>query len=202
MRICWAIAAVLIVTALAGTAYIWSGAYNISANVPHYRVTFRLMEALKNRSVKYHASDIPNVLFAGPLDGAHNAAITYYHDMCRRCHGGPGILRDTYAFGLNPVPPDLTTGEEQKRWTDIQLFWIVVNGIKLTGMPSFGETHTEAEICDIINFLNRLPQMSAAEYLALSGALEKEKPEPRDHHEFRPFPLEPEIGRSIDYFIL
>ena len=41
-----------------------------------------------------------------------------------------------FSEGLNPAPPDLKdiVGDAQPR----ELFWVVKNGIKMTGMPSFG----------------------------------------------------------------
>jgi mono/diheme cytochrome c family protein len=55
----------------------------------------------------------------------------------------------------------------QRDLSDAELFWIVKNGLKMTGMPSFGKTHTEKQIWGIVAFLRRLPNLSPEEYAAM-----------------------------------
>ena len=63
----------------------------------------------------------------------------------------------------------------QKR-TDGELFWIVQNGIRMTGMPAFGPTHKDEEIWKIVAFLRHLPALTPEEEKALS-------PGPRAQHD-------------------
>ncbi len=63
-----------------------------------------------------------------------------------------------------------------QRWSDPQLFWIVKNGIRMTGMPAFGGNHSDAEIADIVAFVRHAPKLGDAERDELRRAL------PQEHH--------------------
>jgi Cytochrome C oxidase, cbb3-type, subunit III len=60
--------------------------------------------------------------------------------------------------GPNPEPPYLldTIGG----WSSSELFWIIKNGIKMTGMASFGAVHKDDEIWNLVAFVQRLPKMT------------------------------------------
>ncbi len=68
-------------------------------------------------------------------------------------------------MGLNPDPPDLAhEGAEQ---APERLFWVLKNGIKMTGMPAFGMTHTDDQIWAIVAFLKQLPRLNPQQYAAM-----------------------------------
>src|SRR2546423_13483863 len=58
--------------------------------------------------------------------------------MCVQCHGAPGRDPGIVGKGLRPPPPVLS--EAVRPWDRAELFWIVKNGIKMTGMPASGPT--------------------------------------------------------------
>lgn len=60
--------------------------------------------------------------------------------------------------GLNPKPPRLT--EHAAHHGLKEQFWIVKHGIKMTGMPAWGETHTDEELWDTVAFVSKSPKMS------------------------------------------
>ena len=88
---------------------------------------------------------------------------------CTTCHGGPGVSWATFSEGLHPDPPDLKKVVDQR--TPAQLFWIVKNGINMTGMPSFALADVkDDEIWSIVAFLKKLPGVSEADYKAWTAA--------------------------------
>ena len=91
-----------------------------------------------------------------------------YNEACVYCHGAPGKDPVDIGKGLNPEPRYLA--DTVGRWTAPELFWIVKNGIRMTGMPSFGKTHEDAEIKAAVAFIQRLPQMTPVQY----GEFEKQ----------------------------
>ena len=91
------------------------------------------------------------------------------------CHGAPGVDASEAGEGLNPPAPDLTLARIQKR-TDGELFWILQNGIRMTGMPAFGPTHKDDELWKMVAFLRHLPQLTPEEEKALQTE------EGSDHH--------------------
>jgi mono/diheme cytochrome c family protein len=86
--------------------------------------------------------------------------------MCRGCHGAPGIDPSVIGEGLNPPPPELATAEVD--WSDAELFWIVKNGIRLSGMPAFGISHDDRELWNLVAFVRRISRVSAEEYERLA----------------------------------
>jgi len=83
----------------------------------------------------------------------------HYRDMCLHCHGGPDAQRQEWAHNMLPVPPKLWD-EEVQHMTDAQLFSIVKDGIRMTGMPAFGPTHSNKDIWRIVAFVRRLDHLT------------------------------------------
>ena len=93
---------------------------------------------------------------------AQASGMGHYRENCVMCHGAPNVEPAELAAGLNPPVPKLDTDDAQSL-TDGQLFWIIKNGIRMTGMPAFGETHSDAEIWHIVTFVRHLPKLTDAE---------------------------------------
>jgi mono/diheme cytochrome c family protein len=85
-----------------------------------------------------------------------------YDEMCVVCHGAPGVRPQAIGRGLNPEPPDLAAPDAETN--DAELFWIIDHGIKFTGMPGFGATHSKETVWALVAFVKRLPGMSPEEY--------------------------------------
>jgi mono/diheme cytochrome c family protein len=156
LKIIIAAVAVLIISIV----FIYSGIYNISAMVPHNRITLKLINALKDNSIEHHSKDIvaPSLTDSGMI----KTGFAHYNEMCVGCHGAPGIQRDETGLGLYPKPPDLA--KSAKEMPASELFWITKNGIKMTGMPSFGKTHKDDKIWAIVAFMEKLPGMTKDQY--------------------------------------
>ncbi|HEY9552839.1 MAG TPA: cytochrome c [Allosphingosinicella sp.] len=141
---------------------IFTGAYNVAASAPHTGLGNWILETNMKNSVAARAADIEaptRFTEANVMAGAE-----HYKSMCEQCHGGPGTQRAEFARGLRPRPPEL--GPELEHWTPSEVFWIVKYGIKMTGMPSFGASHSDEEIWNIVAFVERLPAMRPGQYRA------------------------------------
>jgi len=156
--------------------FVWSGIYNISTTDPHWKITSWLLEKVRDRSISAHSRGIvaPSLKDEKLIGNGFG----HYHAMCRLCHGAPGHPPDEFAEGLYPSPPNLTSREIQE-FTDAELYWIVKNGIKMTGMPGFGVTHDEKGLWGIVAFLRRLAILESDGY---NNMLEKYGPEEEGHH--------------------
>ena len=74
----------------------------------------------------------------------------HFADHCAICHGNDGSGDTMMGHGLYPKPPDLRATETQKL-SDGDIFWIIQNGVRMTGMPAFGGTgsgHSHSEHSD------------------------------------------------------
>jgi mono/diheme cytochrome c family protein len=163
----------IIVVLIVGYAYISSGYYNIAATDHHTALTIWAISTLMDNSVRHHAESVsmpPAELLADSVSG-----FGHYDEMCRDCHGGPGIERSESGEGLYPLAPTLVGIDSV--WTQAQLFWIIKNGIKMTGMPEFGSTHSDEQIWHIVAFADHLSHMSNSDYMALRDSLGGESDE-------------------------
>jgi mono/diheme cytochrome c family protein len=164
---------VLVALAAAGL-FLWSGAFNVAATQPPGRLEKAVARYAVDRSIARRASGAKNPLSSSPE--VLREGLSHYRENCLGCHGAPGVDAAEYGQGLNPAAPDLTLPRVQEN-PDGQLYWIVANGIRMTGMPAFAPTHREEEIWMIVAFLRHLPEISAAEEKEL-----KARSEAGQHH--------------------
>lgn len=145
-----------------GSAFVLSGSYNVAADVPHWRATSWLLELVRERSIEVHSQGIT----VPPLnqEALVRTGFSHFHEMCRFCHGAPGYPWEEFAEGLYPKPPFLGSDELQNEITDRELFWIIKNGLKMTGMPSFGKTHSDEQLWAIVASVRRLPGLEPEGY--------------------------------------
>jgi mono/diheme cytochrome c family protein len=157
---------VLAVLAVLGFLFILSGCYDVAASTPDHGLIEWVLRTTQARSVHRAYESLEGQVRVPKLDDPQliQTGLIHYHEMCATCHGAPGVKISEIGQGLNPTPPELTSqgGDEP-----LETFWIVKNGIKMTGMPSFGVTHTDDEIWAIVAFVDRMPKLSPAEYQAL-----------------------------------
>ena len=157
----------------AAAALVFSGWFDVAASVPPGALEKRVARTAVDRSVARRAPRASNPLGKDPSalrDGGQ-----HYREMCVTCHGAPGVDPSEIGEGLNPPAPELTLTRVQAR-SDGELFWIVQNGIRMSGMPAFGATHKEREIWAIVAFVRHLPSLTPEEEKALSEAnREKER---------------------------
>jgi len=152
--------------AVAGFIFIWLGMFNVAANVKHWDVTTSFLEWVRERSIISSVEDMAvpdikdNQLIA---KGAGN-----YGAMCVQCHLAPGVDSSELYKGLNPQPPAFHKGEISKR-DPKATYWIINNGIKMSGMSAWGEYHTDQQIWELVAFVNALPEMNVDTYKRLVG---------------------------------
>ena len=167
----WAALVVALFLAGAGSAalFVYAGVYNIAADVPHTKPVFWIIDHLRDRSIAVRAQGLTPL--ADIADAGHVAAgATLYANLCTGCHLAPGMRRTDLSRGLYPKPPQLAYGNEL---SPNQEFWIVKHGIKLTGMPAWGRTHSDAEVWDIVAFLRKMPTLDPEQYRAMTKTATK-----------------------------
>ncbi len=74
---------------------------------------------------------------------------------CAMCHGLDGHTPTEAGRWMYPRVTDLTSSEVQQ-YSDRELFWIVKNGICLSGMPAFGRVESDQHIWDLSNYVRTL----------------------------------------------
>ncbi|HXA00073.1 MAG TPA: c-type cytochrome [Candidatus Dormibacteraeota bacterium] len=107
----------------------------------------------------------------------------HFADHCAVCHGNDGSGDTMMGRGMYPKPPDLRDAHTQKL-SDGELFWIIENGVRFTGMPAFGGNNGghggQVDSWKLVLFIRHLPQLTAEERLEM----EKYNPKgPEDREE-------------------
>ena len=115
---------------------------------------------LYDRWVSTHAADKKDPLLGD--EAAVTAGFKHYAASCVLCHGAPSVKPAEFSQGLEPAAPDLWKQDTQEM-TDGQLFLVVHDGVRMTGMPAFGPTHNERQIWQIVTFLRHLPGLTPRE---------------------------------------
>jgi mono/diheme cytochrome c family protein len=78
---------------------------------------------------------------------------------CGACHGNSGHNPTDAGRWMYPRAADLTSRDCQS-YSDRELFWIVKNGIRLSGMPAFGKVESDEHIWDLVFYIRSLPKMN------------------------------------------
>jgi mono/diheme cytochrome c family protein len=95
---------------------------------------------------------------AAPADAKASAAEgdKYFGAECSMCHGLDGRSGTTTGRWMYPRVIDLGSAEAQS-YSDRELFWIIKNGIRLSGMPAFGKVDADEHIWDLEEYIRTLP---------------------------------------------
>jgi mono/diheme cytochrome c family protein len=81
---------------------------------------------------------------------------SHYGLDCSVCHADDGRSQRLLGQWMYPRASDLTSNQVQ-RYSDQELFWIIQNGIRFTGMPAFGDVETPDHVWDLVNYVRTLP---------------------------------------------
>lgn len=155
--------------AAGSAAAIILGAFDVSARTPHWAATTWIVETVRDRSIQVRAA---GVAVPDGLDDPARIAegFVHYRAHCALCHGAPGVEPGIIARGMSPQPPDLR--QTAGRRSSAELFWIIQNGIKMSGMPAWGD-HGDAELWPVVAFVRQLPVLSEADYRALGAEADR-----------------------------
>lgn len=129
------------------------------------------------------------------------AGMEHFADHCATCHANDGGGDTMFGRGLYPKPPDLRKAETQNK-SDGELYYIIENGVRLSGMPAFGEHPgtVDEDTWKLVVFIRHLPQLSTEELQTmeqLNPKTEEERQEEKEEEEFlQGENSQPQIGSS------
>ena len=148
---------------LGGFAVIYPGAYDVAATAPHWPVTRWIMETARIRSIKAHAAGI-QVGRALTTRRIFPSASSISRRIARSATAPPACRAATSPRGF--IRRRRILARTVKFYSDGELFWIVKNGIKMTGMPAWSD-HSDAELWATVAFVKKLPGMTEQDYARL-----------------------------------
>ena len=138
--------------AIGVAAWFMGGFYSVAGTADDPDIVKWALIQVRTASVSRHATQAPPADFndEGKMQAGARA---FAARGCAYCHGAPGVTWARFSEGLRPYPADLkeVVGDRSAS----QLFWVIKNGINMTGMPSFGLAGAkDKEIWSIVVFLN------------------------------------------------
>jgi len=158
----------------AGAALLWiSRANGFSARTPPTAVERVVMQAVHWLSVPRAARAAVNpVAFSADVFAQSRA---HFADHCASCHANDGSGSTDLGRSLFPRAPDMRLAQTQDK-ADGELYWIIENGIRLTGMPAWGAGGSnDADTWKLVHFLRHLKELTP-EQLKEMAALNPRSP--------------------------
>ncbi len=168
MKVLAAIGVLAIITAAAGSIYFFGGFYNVAAFEPDNKLAAWAIGRVREASIERRA---PTALPPGLDDSStiQAGARAFAARGCVTCHGAPGADWAKFSEGMRPDAADLN--DAAKALSVAQIFWVVKNGINMTGMPSFARINVDdGEIWKIAAFVKKFPSISPENYKTWSAA--------------------------------
>ena len=142
---------VLVAGAVAAFAvFVWSGVYNVAADVAHTEPVHALLDTLRERSMATHTADVKVPDLSDPALALHGAG--NYAAMRSNCHLAPGMGPTELSKGLYPAPPNLSNEAVEPE----HAFWAIKHGIKASGMPAWGKRIDEPSMWNLTAFVRLL----------------------------------------------
>jgi len=118
--------------------------------------------AARSLAVPAHVQALKNPVAETPE--THAEARAHWADHCASCHANDGSGQTSLGQGLYPKAPDMRA-EATQRLSDGELYGIIQNGIRLTGMPAWGQPDDLAnrDSWTLVHFIRRLPRLPREE---------------------------------------
>lgn len=156
-RVLQTLAALAAIGALVAVAVVGLGLYNTSAQKGHLPGVSWVLHTTFKQSVRLRApaaEEIPEDL-ASP-DRIQLGAL-HFQTACAFCHAVPGQRRSATALAMNPTPPHIS--QAVSAWKPQHMFWIVREGVKMSGMPHWPAEDRDDEVWSVVAYLNAAKDM-------------------------------------------
>src|SRR5215216_1159781 len=166
---------VAILVVLTVIVFIWIGSRGISAKAQPGRVETVVARTMRHLAIPRGARERQN-----PVSRSADVVkegLAHYADHCAACHANDGSGETELGLGLYPKPPDMRLQATQFL-TDGELFYIIENGVRLTGMPAWstGTEEGTAATWHLVHFIRELPRLTP-EQIEQMKALNPRSPE-------------------------
>jgi mono/diheme cytochrome c family protein len=106
------------------------------------------------------ASQVQNPFASSPA--LLEEASRHFADHCASCHGNDGQGNTETGRNLYPPAPDMRLPATQQL-SDGEIYYIIHNGVRWTGMPAWGEAGDDPDSWKLVLFIRHLPRLTAEE---------------------------------------
>lgn len=177
---------IVLVGAIGGLAAYSIVRRGLSAHDDPSRVEQVMAGAMRRWATPSATRNRPNPV--QPTQQVIDEALEHYADHCATCHANDGSGDTAIGRGLYPKAPDMRAGDTQSL-TDGELFSIIEHGIRLTGMPAWGNgtPEGERESWGLVHFIRRLPKLTPEDIERMEALNPKSPAEFKEEEEIRRF---------------
>jgi mono/diheme cytochrome c family protein len=114
--------------------------------------------------------------------------LSHFADHCASCHANDGSGQTEMGQHLYPRVPDMRLAQTQGL-TDGELFAIIEDGVRFTGMPAWGDKSEQSQLASwhLVHFIRHLPRLTPEERLLMSALNPKgpgDRQEEQDEEDF------------------
>ena len=158
----YALLAATVLVVIAGVLFVRFTRYGLSTHDEPTKAEASIARALRRWSSPADLRKKKNPVPASPEVLAE--ARSHFADHCAVCHGNDGKGQTTFGRKLFPRAPDMTLAATQSL-SDGELFAVIENGIRLTGMPGWGDGTAESArgSWGLVHFVRNLSRLSEAD---------------------------------------
>jgi mono/diheme cytochrome c family protein len=176
----------LLIAALAAGVVFVMGARGFSAREMPSAVERWVARRVRSMAAPGGARDLANPVPSSPEVLAQARA--HWADHCAGCHANNGSGDTEMGKRMYPPAPDMRQADTQQM-TDGELFFIIQNGIRMTGMPAWGGTsaHDEEDSWKLVHFIRHLPGITAQEEREMQSLNPKSPDEIQEEQEEKEF---------------
>lgn len=179
-------AVALMAVVAAAIALWWVSTHRFSAKAQPGRLEAVVARRLRQLAMGSGARRLQNPVPRTPE--AIHEAMEHYADHCAVCHANDGSGDTEMGRGLYPKVPDMRLAETQSL-SDGELFSIIENGVRFTGMSAWstGTSEGEQESWRLVHFVRHLPDMTPGELAHMETLTPKSPEEIRERIEEEKF---------------
>jgi mono/diheme cytochrome c family protein len=135
--------------------------HGFSARTEPMQMEKALATTIRGRAIPSRYKTMKNPAASPP--GVIHEGMAHWADHCATCHANNGSGDTMYGKTMYPRPPDMRQKDTQEM-SDGQLYYTIKNGVRLSGMPAFGDPgDDDVDSWKLVAFIRHLPQLTPAE---------------------------------------
>lgn len=154
------IAVLLLFVAGAGAMFWWVRSHGFSARAEPSWIEAKLARQARRMALPAGAKEVKNSI--PETETSLTEAREHFVGHCSMCHGIDGRGQTVIGRNLYPKVPNMNEADTQQL-TDGELFYVISNGVRFTGMPAWGSEDSPESIWGLVAFIRRLPKLSSEE---------------------------------------
>lgn len=157
-----------------------------SAKTEPHAIEVFLARQIRHLAIPIEQRNSPNPVPSSP--DLLKEGLAHFADHCAVCHANDGSGQTPIGKNVYPKAPDLRLADTQSM-SDGELFWVIHNGIRFTGMPAWGEGDPgkDMDSWKLVHFIRHLPQLTPEELDQMKGLNPKTKKELEEETAFDQF---------------